>query len=182
MAQHRGILGLSDAVLGMICSHFCPHCAGEDCMGGFELPGSFGGPEYFGTLATLAKVNVRIGRLAQVARLHVFCARRDSLPLLVRSLVENPALAAHIRVVRLGDRDRDSDHGCILRDLASPQNIERLKSLVAPELGADIDLSCSDGEKSLLAPFEQLPLPEDSSPVAMVSLQPQKSDTKQSAS
>ena len=169
MAQRRGILGLSDAVLGMICSQFCPHCAGEDCLGSFELPSSFGGPEYFGTLAALAQVNVRIGRLAQAARLHVFCARRDSLPLLVRSLVENPALAAHIHVVRLGDHDRDSNHGCILRDLTSPQNIERLKFLVAPELGADIDLSSADAEKRLIASFEQLPPPEDSPPVLMVS-------------
>jgi hypothetical protein len=171
MAQRRGILGLSDAVLGMICSQFCPHCAGEDCLGDFELPGSLGGPEYFGTLAALTQVNARIGRLAQAVRLHVFCARRDSLPLLARSLVENPALAAHIRVVRLGDRDRDSDHGCILRDLANPQNIERLKILAAPEPGVDVDLSRADDEERLLAPFEQLPLPEDSLPASMVSLQ-----------
>lgn len=181
MAQRRGILGLSDAVLGMICSQFCPHCVGEDCLGGFELPGSFGGPAYFGTLVALTQVNVRIGRLAQAARLHLFCARRDSLPLLVRSLVENPALAAHIRVVRLGDCDRDSNHGCILRDLASPQIIEGLKTLVAAELGADIDLSSAEGEQRLLAAFEQLPQPEDCSPVALVSLQPGETDTKQRA-
>jgi hypothetical protein len=75
MAQVCGILGFPDAVLGRICSQFCPHCAGKDCLGGFELPDSFGGPEYFGTLDSLTWVNLRIGRLAQATRLHVFCGR-----------------------------------------------------------------------------------------------------------
>ncbi|KAK4149792.1 hypothetical protein C8A00DRAFT_18573 [Chaetomidium leptoderma] len=162
MSRRSGILGLPDVVLGQICSQFCPHCCGEDCAGGSELPDSFRGPEYFGTLVALTQVNVRIGGLAQMARLHVFCGRRDSLPLLARTLVERPALAAHIRVVRLGDRDRDSHHGCILRELATPQAVERLKALLALELGADFDILCARGEQRLLAPFKQLPLTEDS--------------------
>jgi hypothetical protein len=91
--------------LGRICEQFCPHCVGEDCLGnclgGFELPDSFWGPEYFGTLGSLTQVNKRIGWRAQAVRFHVFCGRRDSLPLLVRTLVECPALGANIFVVRL---------------------------------------------------------------------------------
>ncbi|KAK4035193.1 hypothetical protein C8A01DRAFT_48580 [Parachaetomium inaequale] len=166
MAQGRGILGLPDAVLGRICSQFCPHCVGEDCLGdclgSFELPGSFWGPEYFGTLGALTQVNKRIGRRAQAARFHVFCGRRDSLPLLARTLVECPALGANIFVVRLGDRDKDSDHGCILRDLATLQDVERLKELAVPEPDPTLDLLCPVGEQRLLAPFKQLPPIEDS--------------------
>jgi hypothetical protein len=162
MAEGRGILGLPDALVGQICSQFCPHCAGEDCVGGLELPASFWGPEYFGTLVALTQVNVRIGRRAQLVRLHVFCGRRDSLPLLTRTIVECPAFAAHIFVVRLGDRDKDTDRGCILWDLATPQDFNTLKALVVPDLAANFDLLCAQGEQLLLAPFQQLPSIEDS--------------------
>jgi RNase P/RNase MRP subunit p29 len=149
-------------VLGQICSQFCPHCVGEDCLGGFELPDRFWGPEYFGTLGSLALVNKRIRWRAQPILFHVFCGRRNSLPLLARTLVESPALGAYIRVVRLGDRDKHGNSGCIVRELASLEAIEQLKMLVAPELGAEFDLLCEDGEDRLLEPFKQLPPVEDS--------------------
>ncbi|KAH6855481.1 hypothetical protein B0I37DRAFT_322087 [Chaetomium sp. MPI-CAGE-AT-0009] len=162
MAQGCGILGLPDTVLGRICSQFCPHCAGEDCLGGFALPDSFGGPEYFGTLAALTQVNLRIGRLAQAARLHVFCGHRDSLPLLARTLLDRPELGDNIRVVRLGHRDKDSDHGCVLRELGTPQAVDTLKNLAGLGEEANLDLLSIAGEQRLLAPFKQLPPTEDS--------------------
>ncbi|KAK3903064.1 hypothetical protein C8A05DRAFT_33202 [Staphylotrichum tortipilum] len=155
------ILGLPDAVLRQICMQFCPHCGGEDCLGSSELPDSFWGPEYFGTLGALAQVNVRVGRQAQAIRLHVFCGRRDSLPLLARSLVERPGLAAHISVVRLDDHDKDGGHGCILGELATPRNIGNLAALVAPVMGDNTDLSGASGNQHLLAPFKQLPAAEE---------------------
>ena len=156
MAQGRGLLGLPDVVLGQICSQFCPHCVGEDCVGDCESPDGFGGPEYFGALAAMTQVNVRIGRRAQLVRLHVFCDRRDSLPLLARTLIEQPALAAHIFVVRLGNDNTDGKQGCILRQLATAQAVGMLKNLAVPELGADFDLLCAGGEQRLVAQFQQL--------------------------
>lgn len=161
MSGRRGILGLPDAVLRQICTQFCPHCGGEDCLGGCELPDSFWGPEYFGTLAALAQVNVRLGRQAQAVRLHVFCGRRDSLPLLARTLAEHPGLAAHICVVRLGDRDRDAGHGGILGELATPGNIDSLAALVAPSVGNNALFTGASGDQQLLAPFMQLPAIEE---------------------
>jgi hypothetical protein len=162
MAQSQGILGLPDVVLEQICSQFCPHCVGEDCLGGFELPGGFWGPEYFGALRSLALVKKRIRRRAQPILFHVFCGRRNSLPLLARTLVENPALGAYIRVVRLGDRDKGGNSRCIVREMASLEAIEQLKMLVAPELGAEFDLLCEEGEERLLEPFKKLPPIDDS--------------------
>ncbi|KAH6628913.1 hypothetical protein F5144DRAFT_631962 [Chaetomium tenue] len=162
MAQSCGILGLPDVVLGRICSQFCPHCAGEDCLGGFELPDSFEGPEYFGTLASLTWVNLRIGRLAQATRLHVFCGRRNSLPLLVRTLLDRPQLGDNIRVIRLGNRDKDSHRQCVLRELGTPQAAETLKELTGLAEMARLDFLSREGEQRLLAPFEQLPPIEDS--------------------
>ncbi|AEO64838.1 uncharacterized protein THITE_112021 [Thermothielavioides terrestris NRRL 8126] len=162
MSEGTGILALPDSVLGRICSQFCPHCVGEDCVGGLALPDRYWGPEYFGTLDALTKVNVRIGRLAQQARLHVFCARRNSLRRLVRTLLEAPALAEHIRVVRLGYKDSDGDERCILRELATREAVQRLGSLAAPEAGAGFDFSSILGEKRLMAKFYTLPGVEDS--------------------
>ncbi|KAK4102317.1 hypothetical protein N658DRAFT_485640 [Parathielavia hyrcaniae] len=161
MPRH-GILGLPDAVLAQICSQFCPHCGGEDCLNGFELPNSFWGPDFFGSLGALALVNVRIGRRAQAVRFHVFCGRRDSLTLLARTLVEQPALAAHIRVVRLGDKDKHGNWGCVVRELATPEAVERLKALVAPDLGAEFDPLRKRGEERLLQWFRRLLPIEDS--------------------
>ncbi|EAQ90176.1 predicted protein [Chaetomium globosum CBS 148.51] len=162
MAQSRGILGLPDVVLGRICSQFCPHCAGEDCLGGFKLPDSFEGPEYFGTLASLNWVNLRIGRLAQATRLHVFCSRRDSLPLLVRTLLDRPQLGENIRVIRLGNRDKDSHRQCVLQELGTPQAADTLKELTGLAEMAKLDFLSTRRSPSMLAPFEQLPRIEDS--------------------
>ena len=151
MAQGRGLLRLPDVVLGQICSQFCPHCVGEDCVGDCDSPDGFGGAEYFGALAALAQVNVRISRRAQLVRFHVFCDRRDSLPLLVRTLVEQPALAAHLLVVRLGNDNTDREQGCILRQLATSRAVGVLKDLEVPELGADFDLLCAGGEERSVA-------------------------------
>ncbi|KAK4234128.1 hypothetical protein C8A03DRAFT_18912 [Achaetomium macrosporum] len=163
MANGSSLLVLPDAVLGRICSQFCPHCAGEDCLGGFELPERFWGPEYFGTQDTLAKVNVRVGRLAQQVRLHIFCGRRHSLTRLIRTLLDAPALAEHLRVVRLGHRDGDQK---FLGEL-TPENVERLKGLGVMDAAAADRLVRSEilrrgqGRDVALAKFKALPPTED---------------------
>ncbi|KAK3311698.1 uncharacterized protein B0T15DRAFT_572014 [Chaetomium strumarium] len=129
MATVTALLELPDAVLVQICSQFCPHCAGEDCLDGFELPERFRGPGYFGTLAALARVNVRMARLVQQVRLHVVCGRRSGwtycLSRLVRILLEKPELAEHIRVIRLGHRDGDQQFvGCF-----SPRQVQTMAAL-----------------------------------------------------
>jgi hypothetical protein len=167
MATNSGFLGLPDAVLVQICSQFCPHCAGEDCIGGFELPERFWGPGYWGTLATLAQVNVRVARLAQQVRLHVVSGRRVpwgfSMTRLIRTLLDAPDLAQHIRVVRLGHRDGNQEWVGVWGGARgvwgeetpharpSPRQLDTLRALeLVPEVG-----------QSLLEKFRALPPTED---------------------
>lgn len=123
----RPWLSLSNEVLGKICEQFCPHCAGEDCLG--RPASDFAGPEYFGTLDALTKVNVRIGRQAQLVRHHFFSGSCHSLPKFVRVLVDRPALAAQVRVVRLGDDDQQP---CVLDGLDG-QDVAKFWAAVMPE-------------------------------------------------
>lgn len=162
MPRDVGLWDLPDAVLRKICEQFCPHCDGEDCLGSLALPDCFWGSELLGSLDALMMVNVRISRIAQQVRFHVFCGRRNSLSLLVRTLVESPALAEHVRVVRLGDQVFDGDARCVLRELASPHHVEKLKFFAFPEADVDLDFMSASGEKRLLAKFLNLPEIEDS--------------------
>ncbi|KAL2261981.1 hypothetical protein VTK26DRAFT_2814 [Humicola hyalothermophila] len=136
MEQSEGILGrpclagLPDAVLARICEQFCPHCAGEDCVG--HGPGDFSGPEYYGTLGALVRVNKRIGQHAQLARLHSVSGGQQSLPKLVRTLVERPSLGDYVRVVRLGDGDVDQTS---FLDEMAPRGVQEFWSSVAAEGG-----------------------------------------------
>jgi hypothetical protein len=122
--------GLPKETLAKICEAFCPHCAGEDCLG--RSAADFGGPEYFDTLNALTKVNVGIGRQAQLVRHHFFSGGCHSLPKFVRTLAEQPVLAAHVRVVRLGD---DTDQACFLEGLDG-QGVEEFWAAVMPEFCA----------------------------------------------
>ncbi|KAJ4298333.1 hypothetical protein N0V88_003358 [Collariella sp. IMI 366227] len=139
--RRDGILGLPAAVLGKICSQFCPHCCGEDCLGS-ALPGSFGGPEYFGTLDAMTKVGGRLGFAAQQVRCHVVASRGDLFPLLLRTLLAVPALGEHLRIVRLGDRDGDQ---ALLWEEGDKQRV----ALLAPP---------GDARGEILTHFDQLPL------------------------
>lgn len=97
MEQGRGILALPVEVMGMVVGHFCPHCAGA----GLESMDS-AHAELQGTLVALSRVNSRIGRAAQQTLFHVVLTGRNSLPKLLRTLMEQPAFASYIRVVDLG--------------------------------------------------------------------------------
>ncbi len=116
----------------------------------------FEGPEYFGTLAALTQVNVRIGRRAQLVRLHVFCDRWNSLHLLVRTLGEQPSFAAHIFVVRLGDYKTDDSQGCISGQLTTAQDVGVLNELAVSELETDSDLLCAGGKQRLVTQSQDL--------------------------
>lgn len=152
MASDQPILRLPDEVLGKICKQFCPHCAGEDCLR--HGAADFSGPEYYGTLDSLTRVNVRIGRQAQLVRFHFFPGGYQSLPKFVRTLVEQPDLAAQVRVVRLGDRD--ADQHCVLQlPFRDRDEAARFANKFRISVMAGFD------DRNLLSPFKKLAPAED---------------------
>ncbi|GAB1312529.1 hypothetical protein MFIFM68171_02739 [Madurella fahalii] len=123
MEQGRGILDLPNEILDKIVGQFCQHCAGD----ALKPVDSVDRAEFQGTLIALTKVNRRMGRVARRILFHVVSSDHNSLPKLLRILMEQPAFAPYIRVVDLGGHAGDQD--CALHYLPE-QGAEELGALV----------------------------------------------------
>ncbi|KAL2022940.1 hypothetical protein VTK56DRAFT_4155 [Thermocarpiscus australiensis] len=147
MAPAASILSLDDQQLRQICAQFCPHCGGGACQDPLsDFEDAFKVSRL--TLCALARVDKQIGRQAQLVLFHVFAVRAKQLPLLLRTLVEKPALAPHVYVVRLGGDG--VDQLCVLQHVPADA-AKRLRASIMPELR---------GDQHLTAPFSELPEPD----------------------